>query len=350
MRAEPVARPAGRSRARHAAIALQVVASLLVLGLLLREAHPHDVGGALREVSLGWLAVAMLVKVAALSLHELRTWWLVRSASPCSLRRVMGIGFLSGLLNFVLPVRAGDVAAMVMLTREEKVPGPVAVSAVFLVALLEAAALGLFLLVIFGRGLLWWKQALGSDDTQVAVSVVALVTLGGVLLVVLLGALGRLLGRSEPESQSPAGGPLGRLRSALELGLQHAGSSLGRLHALVVNGGLALLDVGLFLTTYYLLLRALQLDLGDPWFAAGSIMALSAVASLVLPPSLGAGTAASSVAALGLFGIGEPRALAYAALVWLVGNIPTVVLGLPPALRRIGSLGELLSHGSRPED
>jgi hypothetical protein len=110
-----------------------------------------------------------------------------------------------------------------------------------------------------------------------------------------------------------------------------------------------LLDVGLFLTTYYLLLRALQLDLSDPWFAAGAVMALSAVASLVLPPSLGAGTAASSVAALGLLGVGDHRALAYAALVWLVGNIPTVILGLPPALRRVGSLGELLSYGARPQ-
>ncbi len=325
------------------------MASLLVIVLLLREAHPHDVGGALAQVSLGWLCLALVVKVGALVLHEVRTWWLVSLAFPCSLGRVMGIGFLSGLLNFVLPVRAGDVAAMVLLTREEKVPGPVAVSAVFLVALLEAAALGVFLLIVFGRGLLWWEQALGSGDAQTAVSVVAIVTLAGAVLVIVLAALGRMFGRSAPPADGEAGA-WGRLRAALELGLEHAGSSLGRLRALAVNSGLAMVDVGLFLTTYYLLLRALHLDVADAWFAAAAVMALSAVASLVLPPSLGAGTAASAVAALGLFGIGDHEALAYAALVWLVGNLPTVALGLPPALRRLGSLGELLSNGARPQD
>jgi uncharacterized membrane protein YbhN (UPF0104 family) len=323
-------------------VALQVLASLAVLVMLLREAQPHAVGQALSRVSFAWLGLALLVKVAALSLHELRLWWLLRGAHPCSLPRVMGIGYLSGLINFVLPIRAGDLVAMVLLNREQRVPGPVAISAVFLVALLEAAALGLFLLAIFGSGLLFWEHALGASSVQSAVSLVAIATLGGVAVVIGLGVLGRLFGgrgQAEPGEQSLAE----RLRSALALVLDHAGGSLGRVGALSWNVGLAVLDVGLFLATYAILVRALGLPIATPWFAAGVVMAVTAVASLVLPPSLGAGTAAAAVAALGLFGVSEPDALAYAGLVWVVGNLPTVVLGLPPTLARMSSLAEIMT-------
>jgi len=349
VRVEPVDSAPSAPRARHWAIALQVLASLLILAMLLREAQPHAVLEALASVSWTWLGLALLAKVLALTLHELRLWWLLRGSCACSLRGVVGIGFLGGLVNMVLPIRAGDLVAMLLLSREQRIPGPVAVSAVGLVALLEAAALGLFLLVIFGTGLVFWEQALGAEGVQTALSTVSIVTLVGVVAVVSLGVVGRMLGgRGARQEWSP--GLVYRLRDAVALGLQHTGGTLGRVGALLTNLALALVDVGLFLTSYAILVFALDLPVPGPWTAAGAVMALSAVASLVLPPSLGAGTAAASVFALGLFGVDEPTALAYAALVWLVGSLPSLLLGLPPLLSRMGSLAEIiLGVRSAPE-
>ncbi len=341
MRSEQVG-GAPAPRGRRWAIALQVLVSLAVLALLLREADPRAVAGALTRVSWAWLALAMVAKAAALTLHEFRLWWLLRAGHACSLRKVLGIGFLSGLVNVILPIRIGDVLAMVLLTRERKVPGPVAVSAVVLVAVLEAAALGLFLVVIFGTGLVFWEQSLGSRGVQNAFSTVALATLLGVCAVVGLGILGRLVDGRRSDAREEEG-ITDRLRRALAMVLEHTGGNLGRAGALLSNGLLALADAGLFLASYAILVRALDLPVPSAWTAAGVVMALSSVASLVLPPSLGAGTAASSVIALGLLGVDEPTALAYAALVWLAGNLPVVVLGLPPALARLGGLAELMA-------
>jgi len=340
VRVEPVNGAPSAPRTRHWAIVLQVLASLLILGLLLREAHPHAVFEALASVSWAWLGLALLVKVVALTLHEVRLWWLLRGSCACSLRRVVGIGFSSGLINMVLPLRAGDLVAMLLLSREQRIPGPVAVSAVGLVALLEAAALGVFLLVIFGTGLVFWEQALGPEGVQTALSTVSIVTLVGVVAVVSLGVVGRIVGGRGARQES-SHGLVHRLRDLVSLGLQHTGGNLGRVGALLTNLALALVDVGLFLTSYAILVLALDLPVFGPWTAAGAVMASSAVASLVLPPSLGAGTAAASVFVLGLFGVNEPTALAYAALVWLVGTLPSVVLGMPPLLSRLGSLGEI---------
>ena len=58
-------------------------------------------------------------------------------------------------------------------------------------------------------------------------------------------------------------------------------------------------------------------------------MAGASVAGVVLPPGLGAGPAAVSVALLAPLGVTETGALAYAAGFWLLGSLPTVLLGLP---------------------
>ncbi len=319
-----------------------MVASLLILALLLRESDPHAVGQALARVSWGWLALALLVKAAALTLHEIRLWWLLRTSHPCSMPRVLGIGFLAGLINVVLPIRAGDLAAIFLLRQEQRVPGPVALSAVGLLALLEAAALGVFLVFIFGTRLLFWERALGFELVHTAFSTVSIATLVGVGAVLLLGGLGRMVVRREEQVQE-AQGFAQRLRAGVGSALAHSGGSLGRPGALVTNLALAMGDAGLFLASYAILVRAMGLSVPSPWTAAGVVMALTAVASLVLPPSLGAGTAAASVFGLGLLGVDEPTAIAFAALVWAVGNLPALILGLPPLLGRLGTLAGLLT-------
>ena len=47
------------------------------------------------------------------------------------------------------------------------------------------------------------------------------------------------------------------------------------------------------------------------------------------PTGFGAGPAAVSVALLAPLGISQTSALAYAAGFWLLGSLPTVIMGLP---------------------
>ena len=62
---------------------LQLVASGVVLFLLLREADPTAVWGALEGASVPFLILATLLKVVTVSLHELRLWLARRALYQC---------------------------------------------------------------------------------------------------------------------------------------------------------------------------------------------------------------------------------------------------------------------------
>ena len=72
-----------------------------------------------------------------------------------------------------------------------------------------------------------------------------------------------------------------------------------------------------------------------------AVIGLGSVAAVALPPSLGAGPAATSVFVLAFFGIGEADALGFAALSWLANSLPPLVLGILPLWSRIGRLSDL---------
>jgi hypothetical protein len=75
------------------------------------------------------------------------------------------------------------------------------------------------------------------------------------------------------------------------------------------------------------------LDIAAPWMISGIILGISAVSSVVLPPSYGAGHTAASVFLLGLCNIDSSIALAYATIWWLISQIPTALVGIPCILR-----------------
>ena len=70
---------------------------------------------------------------------------------------------------------------------------------------------------------------------------------------------------------------------------------------------------------------ALGLDLPAPWMMSGIVLGLSALSSLVLPPTYGAGPAAAAVFVFGLFGVPAADALAYSSLWWVISQIPAAL-------------------------
>lgn len=302
---------------------VQLAASLLVLWLLSRDLD----AGALRSISArlapGWLGLAILVKTFTLYLHEQRLWLAFNSPRP-PLGRVLGIGFAAGVLNLVLPGRAGDIASVAMLRRETGVSVGAATAAVGVASFLEAAVFGALLLAVLGLGAGRWQQVIGADAHGLALKWVTIATLGGVFVAAIGATIGRRL--RPPADDPPSGpGPVAIFRDTL----RQAGDSFATPAALATNVGLAIIQVVGMVGAFALAFPAIGLELPLPMLAAAGVLAISSVASIVLPPSFGASPATASVAVLAVFGVSQGDALAYAVAWWVISQVPATIIGLP---------------------
>ncbi len=312
----------------------QLLASVLVIALLLRDAEWERVWEALTRSSLAWLAVATAVKMLGLTLHEVRLWTsLIAAGERHPALRVVTIGYVSGLLNTVLPVRGGDLVALGLMKRELGVPAPSGVAAIGLTGFLEAAVFGVFLLGVALVGASQWEELLGTAMTRQATGTLTLMTLAAVFGSVLVVLLARRL-RKKPKQ--PVGiGPIAFLRETLT----RVGEGMAAAGPLALNLALAAVQVGMVVFSFWAILPALQLEVPFAVLAVCGVIGVGSFAAVVLPPSFGAGTAATSVFVLGFFGVSEPDALAYTALTWVSNTLPPLCCGLVPLLRRIGRLG-----------
>ena len=301
----------------------QVGASLLVLVLLFRDMDGTALASIGPRIEWGWLFVALATKLFTLALHEVRLWVSLNPPRP-PLTRVVAIGFASGVLNLVLPGRAGDLAAMGMLVRECRVRPGAAAAAVGVVAFLEAAMFGLTLVVVLALGADRWRSVVGPDKWFQAMSGVSGLTLVGVLVAVTAVIITRRIrGGDEEGPRGP--GPIEVIRDAI---LQ-ATDNLAAPATLAVNTGLALLQVVGMIAAFAMIFPAVGVDVALPALAASGVLAISSLASVLLPPSYGAGPAAAAVFVLSAFGLGPEDAFAYSVGWWLVSQVPAVVVGVP---------------------
>jgi len=288
---------------------------------------------ALTRSSLAWLAVATAVKMLGLTLHELRLWTsLVAAGERHPVLPVVTIGYVSGLLNTLLPVRGGDLVALGLMKRELGVPVPAGVAAIGLTGFLEAAVFGVFLLGVALVGASQWEELLGTAMARQATGTLTLMTLGSVFGSVLVVMLARRLRKRQ---EQPTGmGPIAFLRETVT----RVGEGMSAAGPLALNLTLAALQVGLVVFSFWAILPALQLEVPFSVLAICGVIGVGSFAAVVLPPSFGAGTAATSIFVLGFFGVTEPDALAYTALTWLSNTVPPLCCGLVPLVRRIGRL------------
>ncbi len=312
--------------------ALQLALSLGVLSVLARDADADRLREVISQGALGWLAIGCGVKVGTLLLHELRTWLALARPRPPAWA-VIRIGLISGIINLVLPARAGDFAAIAMLTRDCELPASRSTAAVGLVNFLEMAVFGVVVLLVLVAGAPRWELIMGAAAHAQALQLMTVGTIGAVGgAVVLVMVARRMSGVEDPAPEGPS--PIQILRDTI----RQAGSDLARRRWLALQLFLALLQaigmVAAFITGFY----AAGLEVELPFLAAAGILAISSVAALVLPPSFGAGPAAASIAVLTVFGVDQTGALLYAAAYWFIANIPAVVLGIPAVWTRRADL------------
>ncbi len=309
-------------------VALQGLASAVVLGLLLHDTDTTAIRSALTAARLDLVALALVARALTVTLHELRLWIALLPWRRLPVWRVLTIGWTAGLLNAILPMRGGDLAAMGMLRRELELPGGVAMAGVGITALIETVLFGAFALAVVALGATQWERLLGVAATRQARSTLTILTLGGVLgaaAVVLLSR--RLRGREGPALP----GPLALLRSAVV----ETGDGLSAWGPVAANLVMGVAQVALLIAAHWLLLPALGLSVPLAPLAICGLIALGSVLAVVLPPSLGAGPAAAAIAVLGLFGVDESSAIAWAALLWLANTLAPLALGIVPLLQRL---------------
>ena len=330
----------GPSRRTWVAL-LQLLVSALVIGLLVREAEFGEVIEHLKEASLGWLVIAVVVKTCSLTLHEVRLWVSLQATHKRSPWTVLGIGYTSGLANAVLPARGGDMVAVALLRSELDVPAPAGIAAVGLTAFLEALAFAAFIIGVLLLGAPHWQSFLSGLEGNApltfdqAVGGLAAICLASIIAAVVLI---KLVGRLRPDPESLAKKGLGQI---LRETLFHTGSSLASKRLTTINLVLAIIQVFLLVGCFRALVPAAGLSLTPdlPVLAVCGVITLSAVSAVALPPAYGAGPMGAAIAVFAFFGVPSHQAVAFSALSWIANSMPVIVLGMVPMLRRIRRIG-----------
>ncbi len=321
------------SHRRWPSLLLQLLGSGLVILLLVRHAELDRLRDAMAMVDPVWLVLVLPVRAVAVALHELRLWLALRPWGTPPVGRVLGVGFTAGLANTLVPLRGGDVLAVALLRAECGVSTAAAVTAVGVASVLEALVFGVVLMLLLLIQGAAWAAGVAEIDLGTALRDLALitaaVTMGAAALVLALRQLHR---RAAPKAEAPPAGLLARLADA--------GRGLG-LSTLAWNGALAFVQVVFFLASMLVLFRAMGLDVAPALLAAGMLQAAGSLAATVLPQTLGAGQAASTVLVLASFGVPTAPALATAAMLWATHQVVTLLLGGVPLWRRLGRLVEL---------
>jgi len=168
-----------------------------------------------------------------------------------------------------------------------------------------------------------WEALIGLSETRRALGSLTTVTLVVLGLSVIVALAARRLRDREPVARP---GP----RAFLVQVLADTGRGLGAAWVLGGSAALGLVQVAALLGSNLLLLRALDLHVSDPSLAAVALMAVGSLVAILLPPTLVAGNAATSVGILGLFGVAQAEGMAFGVLMWAVHCLPTLLLGAWP--------------------
>jgi len=286
-----------------------VPVSVLFLWLAARNAEPSAVQRSLEDARLDRIALAVLAMLTVYGFQAAR-WRTIAPAHSLSTARFYEMVVSGVACNNVLPGRVGDLLRARWLGREARMPAGRALGTVVLdrgcdvVALFAFLALGLFAAASAG----WLiRIAVGSA--------LGLVALAGVLVFARQYTMRRsrdrlrrgLVRRVLRDAAELLAEPLGRRRPAIWLGLSLAAWGTWAVAAILVAR-----SVGI------------ELDLAEALFVA-AVMNLG----VAIPSSPGfVGTYQwLGVASLGLLGVGDDEALAFAILLHASWYIPTTLLG-----------------------
>jgi uncharacterized protein (TIRG00374 family) len=311
------------SRRIWLSLLLGALVSGAALGLIARSVDFNQTLAVLTASDLIWFALAFVLQVAA-SLVSVRRWQVLLNPYPTHWRGLAQIYFAAHLLNTVLPAKLGAVARVLLAAEQEHLNVGASLGSVAIEKVLDTLLmLVLWLLLIpFAPLPDWVRDSVGASVLLVWVGVMLLASVGRFrepLLNWLARTESRLFGH---ESRRVSGFARGMLASLVKLGQ--------RREALAILAWTAMMWT-LGVVVNYVLFLALNISL--PWSAAIFVLVVLQIGTRVpaLPANLGV-FHYLTILALGVYGVDESAALAYAILLHLVVFILPALIGAACAL------------------
>ncbi|RME20198.1 MAG: hypothetical protein D6798_20970 [Deltaproteobacteria bacterium] len=297
----------------------RLLLSVAVLAWLGHDVDTGQVAAVARAADWRILVVAFGLKLASLLLHEVRTWLPLPRPRP-PLVPVVATCLGVGMLNLVLPGRAGDLGIIAALHRRFGVPPGTATAVVGVTGFIEAAVFGILLVAVLATSLLGVP---GVVDTAHRTRTLAALAGGAGLAAVSIGVAVRA-GRWLADRPAPTG-----VVGILHRALVDTAALLTNPREMAANISLALVQTGLMVAAFAAGLPAVGFDDLPALATAGAVLAISSLAGLLLPPTWGLGPAAASRLVLTAAGHGPEDALVYAGAYWLIAHLPVLAVGLP---------------------
>jgi uncharacterized protein (TIRG00374 family) len=306
-------------------LGLGLALSALCLFLAVRKISLAAFQQALSTANWEWTALAVVAYIASTSLKAVR-WQGFFLPLRVPLRTVWPVFLVGQLLNLVLPLRAGEVGRIYLISEEDsEVNWPAALSTIAVEKVVDLVMLALAFLIVAlwlattPTGLPDWLQTAGR-----ALIPLMLLALTGLVMLAFYGqAAWRILRRGFKPLPPRWNTRLNTWVEQALAGLESLRHRPARLRA----WGWSLLIWSIMALTNALLFRAFDLRL-SPFVALLLLVVLmSAVSAPRLPGNQGV-LVYLCVLVLSLFGVGQEAALLYGITLQGVIYLPLIVLGL----------------------
>jgi len=310
--------------------------------LFLRQANFAEVWELLRSASLGLILLTILTNLLTSVQRAWRWKYLLAPIAEVPFRPLLDCTLMGWTVTVLLPGRLGEIARPVLLSRRTEVRATAAIGSVVLERIFDA----LTVLLLLAAYLAFFPAPTGvSDEGRVVldamrgsgmIGLAGLLGLGAITVIAMrnvafMAGVDRLLDRWLPARVA-----------LLVKSFIHGMSGLKSLRMLVMISFSSLVLWGTILLTYILLFHAMGVDL--PWYASMPLLALLVVGVMIpTPGGVGSFHKAAQVGLVGLWGVNNDLAVAYAIVSHAVAFIPLAVIGLVLLLREGLTLGAIRS-------
>jgi len=312
---------------RRTQFVVGVLLAVVLVAWFLRRADLPQVAGLLRETDLRLVALACLT-VAFTSLQ--RAWRWRRLLAPLgsyAVRDLWAAILMGWSVSVLLPGRLGELARPVFLSRRAPIAASAGLGSVVLERLFDVAAI---LILLAGYLLLAPAPTGLSDDGATTMAVLRIAGMGLLTALAVIGVVAVAAARNASIRQRVEASVERLLPSRVSRVLVSFLTGMSGLRSRTAVLQVLLSSIALWATvvfTYVLLFVAVGIAV--PWHGAIPLLTLLVVGAAVpTPAGVGAFHKVAQLGLVGLFGVSNDGAVAYAIISHAVAFLPLAAVGL----------------------